>query len=101
MWRRSRPTPYAAAWGRAAPSPWPPAPTRAASDRYRCPAAAAWPGRGWCTTFPASNGVVGLKMALHGGDRKSVVEGERVSVRVDRGGRRIIKKKKKQIKTNS
>src|SRR3546814_13765054 len=28
-------------------------------------------------------------------DRKSVVEGKRVSVRVDHGGRRIIKKKKK------
>src|SRR3546814_18392799 len=28
------------------------------------------------------------------GDRKSVVLGKRVSVRVDRGGRRIIKKKK-------
>src|SRR3546814_18024830 len=28
-------------------------------------------------------------------DRKSVVEGQRVSVRVDIGGRRIIKKKKK------
>src|SRR3546814_14243698 len=27
-------------------------------------------------------------------DRKSVVEGKRVSVRVDRGGRRLIKKKK-------
>src|SRR3546814_19665482 len=29
-------------------------------------------------------------------DRKSVVEGKSVSVRVDLGGRRIIKKKKKQ-----
>src|SRR3546814_13529464 len=28
------------------------------------------------------------------GDRKSIVEGKRVSVRVDLGGRRIIKKKK-------
>src|SRR3546814_12857262 len=32
------------------------------------------------------------------GDRKSVVEGKRVSVRVDLGGRRIIKKKKRQNK---
>src|SRR3546814_13948304 len=31
-----------------------------------------------------------------GGDRKSVVEGKSVSVRVDLGGRRIIKKKIKQ-----
>src|SRR3546814_18872272 len=30
-----------------------------------------------------------------GGDRQSVVEGKRGSVRVDRGGRRIMKKKKK------
>src|SRR3546814_13444817 len=30
------------------------------------------------------------------GDRKSVVEGKSVSVRVDLGGRRIIKKKKEQ-----
>src|SRR3546814_13939663 len=30
------------------------------------------------------------------GDRKSVVEGKSVSVRVDLGGRRIIKKKKKR-----
>src|SRR3546814_15651154 len=30
-------------------------------------------------------------------DRKSVVEGQRVSVRVDLGGRRIIKKKKTKI----
>src|SRR3546814_11608389 len=31
-------------------------------------------------------------------DRKSVVQGKSVSVRVDLGGRRIIKKKKKQSK---
>src|SRR3546814_12217080 len=34
---------------------------------------------------------------LGGGDRKSVVEGKSVSVRVDNGGRRIIKKKKRYI----
>src|SRR3546814_17664065 len=33
-------------------------------------------------------------------DRKSVVEGKSVSVRVDLGGRRIIKKKKKEKHTN-
>src|SRR3546814_18412073 len=32
------------------------------------------------------------------GDRKSVVEGKSVSVRVDLGGRRIIKKKKKRTR---
>src|SRR3546814_13197419 len=43
---------------------------------------------------------------LEGRDRKSVVKGKRVSVRVDLGGRRIIKKKKKcatyttKLKTN-
>src|SRR3546814_15277315 len=34
-------------------------------------------------------------------DRKSVVEGKRVSVRVDLGGRRIIKKKEKRTRTQS
>src|SRR3546814_12499175 len=34
-------------------------------------------------------------------DRKSVVEGKRVSVRVDVGGRRSIKKKKQQETTTS
>src|SRR3546814_18213322 len=34
---------------------------------------------------------------LRGQDRKSVVEGKRVSVRVDLGGRRILRKKKKMI----
>src|SRR3546814_18667511 len=34
-------------------------------------------------------------------DRKSVVEGKRVSVRVDLGGRRIIKKKKNKQNTPS
>src|SRR3546814_14239372 len=40
--------------------------------------------------------VLGLMLAfnLGWGDRKSVVWGRRVSVRVDLGGRRIIKKKK-------
>src|SRR3546814_11475036 len=33
-------------------------------------------------------------------DRKSVVSGQRVSVRVDRGGRRIIKKKTNIASTN-
>src|SRR3546814_17214316 len=42
---------------------------------------------------------------LRGRDRKSVVEGKSVSVRVDLGGRRIIKKKKdrpysREVKTN-
>src|SRR3546814_18864844 len=36
----------------------------------------------------------------HAGDRKSVVSGKRVSVRVDLGGRRIIKKKTSNV-TNS
>src|SRR3546814_2975114 len=41
----------------------------------------------------AGNGVVGVL-----GDRKSVVEGTSVSVRVDLGGRRLIKKKSNMIK---
>src|SRR3546814_17941754 len=36
-----------------------------------------------------------------GGDRKSVVSGKRVSVRVDLGGRRRIKKKKTREQENS
>src|SRR3546814_13983756 len=36
-----------------------------------------------------------IAYGLAAGDRKSVVEGKSVSVRVDLGGRRIIKKKKK------
>src|SRR3546814_16210088 len=35
---------------------------------------------------------------LHQLDRKSVVQGKSVSVRVDLGGRRIIKKKKNKLK---
>src|SRR3546814_19667015 len=39
---------------------------------------------------------IGCKACRRGGrDRKSVVEGKSVSVRVDLGGRRIIKKKRK------
>src|SRR3546814_16435595 len=36
----------------------------------------------------------GVDPARYTGDRKSVVEGQSVSVRVDHGGRRIIKNKK-------
>src|SRR3546814_16987190 len=36
------------------------------------------------------------KLSVVSGDRKSVVQGKSVSVRVDLGGRRIIKKKKKK-----
>src|SRR3546814_11839113 len=39
--------------------------------------------------------------AMVGGDRKSVVSGKSVSVRVDLGGRRIIKKKKSNRTTKS
>src|SRR3546814_11773251 len=37
------------------------------------------------------------QLAEHGRDRKSVVKGKRVSVRVGLGGRRSIKKTKKQL----
>src|SRR3546814_13651324 len=45
-----------------------------------------------------NKGVTVLDMAglAQKGDRKSVVKGKSVSVRVDLGGRRIIKKKKKK-----
>src|SRR3546814_17562291 len=42
---------------------------------------------------PTSWNVVFEEMTLPDGDRKSVVSGKSVSVRVDPGGRRIIKKK--------
>src|SRR3546814_13963434 len=41
-------------------------------------------------------GVAPLQQSLGEGDRKSGVEGKMWSVRVDRGGRRIIKKKNKK-----
>src|SRR3546814_16236572 len=40
-------------------------------------------------------GLVERRHGAGGGDRKSVVEGKSVSVRVDLGGRRIIKQKNK------
>src|SRR3546814_18614916 len=45
-----------------------------------------------------SEGSLSIGGQLVTGDRKSVVEGKSVSVRVDLGGRRIIKKKKKTKK---
>src|SRR3546814_18766034 len=44
--------------------------------------------------------LVAVRLTNPAPDRKSVVEGKRVSVRVALGGRRIIKKKKKQKKQN-
>src|SRR3546814_1936419 len=41
--------------------------------------------------------LLGLDDVAAGVDRKSVVEGKSVSVRVDLGGRRIIKKKKSNV----
>src|SRR3546814_15292765 len=45
----------------------------------------------------AGNGINGFAEGAQ--DRKSVVQGKSVSVRVDIGGRRIIKKKKKKNRT--
>src|SRR3546814_18537722 len=44
--------------------------------------------------YPGEKGGQAIAEVLRGTDRKSVVEGKSVSVRVDLGGRRIIKKKK-------
>src|SRR3546814_13151616 len=52
-----------------------------------------WTDRSTCVLFGDGAGAVVLKA-----DRKSVVEGESVSVRVDLGGRRIIKNKKTKKK---
>src|SRR3546814_18159879 len=48
---------------------------------------AIWCCDGWRAGQPRMG-----KLAFEGADRKSVVKGKRVSVRVDMGGRRIIKK---------
>src|SRR3546814_20077093 len=45
----------------------------------------------------ALDGFDDAEIRAHPADRKSVVSGKMVSVRVDLGGRRIIKKQKKQI----
>src|SRR3546814_19733190 len=45
-------------------------------------------------TLRYSCGIPGQSLAYKLGDRQSVVQGKSVSVRVDLGGRRIIKKKK-------
>src|SRR3546814_19184551 len=50
-----------------------------------------------CRDYRIGGLVIGLPRNMDG-DRKSVVEGKSVSVRVDLGGRRIIKKKKKTHK---
>src|SRR3546814_11945678 len=57
---------------------------------------------------PARVGRDGLQVPVHhpgrlprAEDRKSVVSGKSVSVRVDLGGRRIIKKKKQQYELNT
>src|SRR3546814_18302475 len=52
-------------------------------------------GRGWVRVDP-TGAVRPERVSL--GDRKSVVSGKSVSVRVGLGGRRIIKKKKKEHK---
>src|SRR3546814_16479642 len=54
--------------------------------------------RKWIPAFAGMTawGVRTLPQAGQPRDRKSVVEGKRVSVRVDLGGRRSIKKKKKE-----
>src|SRR3546814_20558225 len=86
------------------------------------PAVRSVPGSGTETTVsaatiqaaPGSDGRCGRRRAYAGTartqsrrgdagerpDRKSVVKGKSVSVRVDLGGRRIIKKKKKQVHKN-
>src|SRR3546814_14546133 len=57
---------------------------------------AEWGGPGWTIErkyiWDEEQGLAGAPRLI---DRKSVVEGKRVSVRVDLGGRRLIKKKKK------
>src|SRR3546814_13799426 len=62
-----------------------------------------WRGDGYGPARPARSHELLLRpraaAAVAGQDRKSVVEGKSVSVRVDLGGRRIIKKKTKTSPT--
>src|SRR3546814_17421087 len=51
--------------------------------------------------MPSARSRTRAHRASASGDRKSVVSGKRVSVRVDLGGRRILKKKKTQPKTEN
>src|SRR3546814_12173015 len=51
--------------------------------------------RGVAIDLKSAAGRAAVQRLGAGADRKRVVEGTRVSVRVDLGGRRIIKKKKK------
>src|SRR3546814_11500594 len=60
------------------------------------PALAALPASRSASSWRRSSSIA--SPAVPGGqDRKSVVKGKSVSVRVDLGGRRIIKKKKKKV----
>src|SRR3546814_18152898 len=59
------------------------------------PAAGAEGGERPHRLLAAHRGLLRLRLPS---DRKSVVEGKSVSVRVDLGGRRIIKKKKQETK---
>src|SRR3546814_17120210 len=52
------------------------------------------PALAWLREHAAKQPLDGIR--IHRADRKSVVEGKRVSVRVDLGGGRIIKQKKKK-----
>src|SRR3546814_16333476 len=55
-------------------------------------------GAGAEVTIGANAQAAGIRTVEAGaGDRKSVVSGKSVSVRVDLGGRRIIKKKRNQL----
>src|SRR3546814_17164349 len=51
-------------------------------------------GTGWRVTTARGSVTADTVLLACGGDRKSDVEGKSVSVRVDLGGRRIIKTKK-------
>src|SRR3546814_15767776 len=68
-----------------------PSPTGANSGRRR--ASCCWSGAATTTGAASARPTRATSTAFSCRDRKSVVEGKSVSVRVDLGGRRIIKKK--------
>src|SRR3546814_19302012 len=61
------------------------------------------PGSGLSSTIPTETPLLAATCAADrpAGERKSVAEGKGVSVRVDLGGRRSLKKKKQSDNTNS
>src|SRR3546814_13130669 len=86
-WRRSTTVPTPSTWPE---TMWPPSSSPSFNGRSKL---TAWPA---CQAPMVVQARVSFDASAANQDRKSVVEGKRVSVRVDLGGRRNNKKKKKE-----